>query len=163
MSKADRDAPILVEVRKGALVPAERWAAEELAELPEGARFNAYLTIASSDQDDAHGLLLKKYMAGINELYDFLPVTGPGTQYPTRNKLRKEILKALGFCETWPQIDGSVRKEAHSMSRDKMSYADLQVCFELTRAYCLVLTEQLTGERFDPWKRWEDEHPKAPK
>lgn len=165
MTKADREAPIAVEKRRArageiGLFPVERWAEDELAAMPEGVRLNAFLTIAKSDPGDQHGQLLKKYMAGINELYDYLPVTGPGTDFPTATKLRREILKHLGFCEVWPQRDGSERREAHSMSRDAMSFEDLQTCFELTRTYCLELTERLTGTRFDPWKRYEDEHPK---
>jgi hypothetical protein len=161
MSKADREAPIAVIVENRRLVPADAWAQDELAKLPQGVRLNAYLTIAKSDPDDAHGQLLKKYMAGINELFHYLPNTGPGTPYPTANHLRKRILIDLGFCETWPTIRGELRKEAHSMARDKMSYEDLQVCFELTRSYCLIMTERIAGERFDPWERWELEHPKV--
>jgi hypothetical protein len=159
LSKANREAPIAVTVENGRLVPADAWAAEEIAKLPRGARFNAYLTLAKSAVDDEHGRLLQRYMAGIAELYDWLPNTGPGTEFPTATQLRREILKQIGFCETWPQRDGSIRKEAMSMSRDKMSFADLQICFELSRHYVGAWTEALTGERYEPWERWELDHP----
>lgn len=162
MTKADREAPIAVMAVQGRLVPADVWAQEELLKLPAGTRFNAYLTIAKSDPDDLHGQLLKKYMAGITELFHWLPNTGAGTDYPTANHLRRKILVELGFCDTWPQRDGSIRKEAHSMSRDHMSFEDLQVCFELTRAYSLVLTKHLGGESYDAWLAWELAHPKPP-
>lgn len=158
MSKT-REAPIALEVRGGRLMPADAWAEEEIAKLPNGMRFNCYLTIAKSAVDDEHGRLLTRYMAGIGELFDWMPNTGPGTDFPTATHLRREILKQIGFCETWPQRDGSIRKEAHSMAREKMSFEDLKICFELTRLYVGAWTEHLTGERFDPWQRWEDEHP----
>lgn len=160
MSKADREGSIAMIVENRRLVPADAWAQDELEKLPNGARFNVYVTLAVSDPDDAHGRLLAKYMAGMNELFDYLPNTGAGTQYPTMRKLRKTILEDLGFCTTHPRVDGSVKKEAVSMARDSMPYDELQVCFELTRAYALVLTERITGQRFDPWERYEREHPR---
>lgn len=159
MSKADREAPITVIIENGRLVPADVYAQDDILALPNGARFNAYLTIAKSSDDDIHGQLLKKYMAGINELFHWLPNTGAGTDFPTPNHLRRHFLKTLGFCEVWPQRDGSERREAHSMARDKMSFADLQVCFELTRAYVLAYTEAVGHERFDPWEAYELAHP----
>lgn len=159
MSTKTKEAPIAVEVRNGALAPADAFAQEEIDKLPRGARFHAYLTLAKSAVDDEHGRLLTRYMAGIGELFDWLPNTGPGTEFPTATHLRKYILKELGFCEVWPQVDGSQRREAHSMSRDKMSFADLTVCMELTRAYVGAYTEAVAGERFEPWERYEQEHP----
>lgn len=160
MSKADREAPIAVTVENGRLVPADVWAQDEIEKLPRGARFNAYLTLAKSDVDDAHGQLLKKYMVGVNELFQRLPYTGPGTDFPTATHLRRHFLKELGFCEVWPQRDGTERREAHSMSRDKMSYEDLQVCFELTRTLVLGITRHVWGESYDPWLEYELLHPK---
>lgn len=162
MTKA-REAPIHVEVRDGHLVPSDAWAAEEVAKLPRGARFNCYLTLATADPDDEHGRLLSRYMTGIGELFDWLPNTGPGTAYPTANHLRKMILCELGFCHTHPQRDGSVRKEAQSMARDKMDFAELQVCFEMTRAYVGAYTEAVAGSRFEPWERYENEHQLEPR
>lgn len=160
MSKADREAPIAVMVENGSLRPCDAWSVDELDKLPRGVRFNAYLEIAKSSVDDVHGQLLKKYMVGIDELHHWLPNTGAGTQFPTPNHLRRHILKELSFCDIWPQRDGSERREAHSMAREKMSYEDLQTCFELTRAYVLVYTEAVAGEAYDPWLAYEIAHPK---
>jgi len=158
MSKS-KEAPIAVEVRSGALIPADAWAAEEIEKLPRGTRFHCYLTIAKSAVDDEHGRLLSRYMTGMQEVFDYLPNTGPGTEYPTANHLRRMILCELGFCITHPQRDGSVKKEAQSMARDKMDFAELQVCFEMTRTYVGAYTEAVTGKRYEPWQEWEDAHP----
>ena len=157
-----KEAPIAVEVQDVAgrrvMVPADAWAQEELAALPRGVRFHVYITIAKSAVDDEHGRMLTRYMMGISELYDWLPNTGPGTEFPTATHLRRFILIELGFCETWPQRDGTVRRQAHSMARDHMSFEDLSACLEMTRTYVLAYTEAVTGTAFEPWKRWEDEH-----
>jgi hypothetical protein len=154
-----REAPIAVVVENGRLVPADAWAQDDIQKLPHGARFHAYLTLAVSDVDDEHGRLLTKYMAGIGDLYEWLPITGPGTDFPTATHVRKEILKQISFCEIHPRIDGTEKREPLSMSRDKMTFEDLQICFELTRLYVLAWTEHLTGKAYDPWKEWEDAHP----
>lgn len=154
-----KEAPIAVEVQNGHLVPADAWAQEEIQRLPRGTRFHCYLTIAKSAVDDEHGRLLTRYMVGIGELFDWMPNTGPGTEFPTATQLRHHILREIGFCTTWPQRNGSVKKEPLSMQRDRMLFEDLQVCLELTREYVGRWTEELTGERMEPWERWENEHP----
>lgn len=163
MSKANKEAPIAVEVRSfgnvDAFVPCDAWAAEELSKLPKGVRFHGYFTIAKSSVDDEHGRLLTRYMAGIGELYDWLPNTGPGTDFPTATHVRHEILKQISFCVMHPQKDGTIKREPWSMARDKMSFEDLKICFELTRMYVGAWTEALTGARYEPWQKWEDDHP----
>ena len=163
MSTKTKESPIAVVVqdingRRG-FFPADAWAAEELDRLPRDTRFHCYLTLAKSAVDDEHGRLLTRYMTGIGELFDWLPNTGPGTPFPTATHVRKHILNEINFCELHPQRDGTVRKIPLSMQRDKMEFADLQVCFELTREYVGRWTEELTGERFEPWERYENEHP----
>ena len=153
-----KEAPIAVEIRGGRIMPADAWAEEEIAKMPNGTRFNAYFTLAKSDVDDQHGRMLTRYMTGMSELFDYLPNTGPGTDYPTANHLRRMILCEIGFCVTHPQRDGSVKKEAQSMARDKMDFDELQVCFEMTRTYVGAYTEAVTGERWEPWEEWEKEH-----
>lgn len=157
-----REAPIAVLMEGGRLVPADAIAQEAIERLPRGTRFHAYLEVAKSTVDDEHGRLLSRYMTGIGELYDWLPNTGPGTEFPTAKQLRTHILKEIGFCELHPFRDPALepRKEALSMQRDKMSFEDLQICFELTRLYVGAWTEALTGERFEPWEKWEQENPK---
>ena len=163
MAAKSKEAPIAVEVQDVAgrrvMVPADAWAQEDMAALPRGVRFHVYITIAKSAVDDEHGRMLTRYMTGISELYDWLPNTGPGTDFPTANHVRKYILREIGFCEQHPQRDGTVKRTALSMQRDKMEFADLQICFELTREYVGRWTEELTGERFEPWEKWELEHP----
>lgn len=160
-----KEAPIAVEVREIAGVrgffPADAWAAEELDKMPRNTRFHVYVTLAKSTTDDEHGRMLTRYMTGIGELYDWLPNTGPGTEFPTATQLRHDILRNIGFCTTWPQRDGSVKKDPLSMQRDKMSFEDLQICFELTRAYVGAYTEAVAGERFEPWEKWEQDHPQG--
>lgn len=158
-----KEAPIAVEIRGGRIMPADAWAEEEIAKMPNGTRFNAYFTLAKSDVDDQHGRMLTRYMTGMSELFDYLPNTGPGTDYPTANHLRRMILCELGFCVTHPQRDGSVKKEAQSMARDKMDFEELSVCFEMTRTYVGAYTEAVTGNRFEPWEKWEIEHPLEPR
>lgn len=167
MSKANKEAPITVEVfelpngRRG-LFPVDAWSQDDLAKLPRRTQFHAYLTIAKSLVDDEHGRMLTRYMTGIGELYDYLPNTGPGTEMPTATHVRHHILREINFCTLHPRRDGSVGKEPWSMSRDRMSFEDLQICFELTREYVGRWTEELTRERFEPWEKWELEHPPVP-
>jgi hypothetical protein len=47
------------------------------------------------------------------------------------------------------------------MARDKMSFSDLQICFELSRLYVGAWTEALTGERYEPWEEYEKAHPQV--
>lgn len=161
MSTKHKEAPVAVMVEGGHLVPADAFAQEEIEKLPRGARFHAYLTLAKAAVDDEHGRLLIKYMAGIRDLYDWLPCTGPGTEYPTPNHVRHEILKQINFCTLHPQRDGTVRKEPLSMARDALSFEDLQVCMELSRLYAAAWTEHLTGTRYEPWEEYEKAHPQA--
>jgi hypothetical protein len=156
---AKREAPIAVEVRDGRLCGADPWAEDQIAKLPRGVRFNATLEVAVSRPDDEHGGLLNLYMAGISVLFDHLPITGPGTDYPTPTHLRRHILCEIGFCERIPQRDGTERRIADSMARDKMAFDDLQFCYELSQLYVLRMTEHYIGQPFDPWQLWKDQHP----
>ena len=138
------------------IAPIDQLADEQMRALPRGVRLDVTVKVSKQGPESEHAAMLRRYMAGINLLFD-AAVSGPGTEWPTPTHLRRTILKDLGFKLTYPRADGSVREEAQSMAIDRMPFDELKVCFELSRQYAV------DRWGFDPWKTWEELHPLEPR
>jgi hypothetical protein len=134
---------IAVRVENGRLVPDDPWAAEQIGQLPLG-RF-----VIEPHLEEAEDAVRAKFFAGINTLYDNID-SGPGTEFPTSESLRREILREIGFTDPIFRVDG-IKREPRSMARGAMKLDELMIVSELMRTYCV----QRWG--FDPVEMWEQE------
>ena len=142
MSKTERPR-IRVKVDNGRLTAISAVDQEIIDKLPLG------VIVAEIDAEDATDGTRNMFMAGIGLLYENIDGTGPGKTWPTPNSLRKYILKEIGFAEAVVRVDG-VKWVPMSMARGEMSYADLTMCLELSRAFAL------DKWGFDAWTEWAE-------
>lgn len=135
---------IAVRVEQGRLTALDAFGQEQIDKLPLGRLF------IEIDEEEAEDGVRNLFMAGIGVLFDNIDGTGPGGEFPTPNSLRREILREIGFADPILRVDG-IKKEPRSMARGKMSYDELVVVLEVSRAYCV----QRWG--FDPFEAWKEE------
>lgn len=142
-AKAERPR-FAVAVENGKLVAGGPWEQEQIDKLPRG---RIFVEISTEEPEDG---IRNLYMAGISLLFENVDGAGPGHEWPTPNHLRRHILREIGFAEPIHRIDG-IKREARSMARGAMTYEELTIVLELSRAYCV--------ERFgfDPFEAWQDE------
>lgn len=142
MTKPERQR-IIVMVEGGKIVASDAWAQECIDKLPKG-RF-----VIEPDLDEAEDGVRNLFMAGIGTLFENTDGCGPGKTWPTTTSLRKFILKEIGFAEAVIRVDG-VKWVPVSMARGEMTYADLQTCLELGRAFCI------DHWGWDPFLQWQE-------
>ena len=148
MTKSQVERPrIRVRVDNGRLVALSPYDQEQIDKLPLGAM------VAEIDEEEAEDSIRAKFMSGIGLLYENIPESGAGKAFPTENHLRRHILRAIQFAEPIHRVDG-IKMEARSMARGSMQFEEWPKVLELSRAYVF--------ERwgYDPWEKWEQEHPK---
>lgn len=102
------------------------------------------------DEEEAEDGVRNKYMAAIGLLFENVDGAGPGGEWPTPNHLRRHILRSIGFAEPIFRVDG-IKQEARSMARGAMTYDELVMVTELSRAFCV------DKFGFDPFEAWENE------
>jgi hypothetical protein len=130
----------------GHVVADDPWSQEVVDKLPAGRM--VFEVHTEEAEDGIRGL----FFAGLKVLFDNVE-SGPGTEFPTPESLRREILREIGFCDPILRIDG-IKKEPRSMARGRMQYDELVVVLEVSRAYCM------SRWQMDPWALWEAEHEK---
>jgi hypothetical protein len=134
---------IPVIVMNGRLTALDAFGQEKIDQLPAGRIF------IELDTEEVEDGLRNKFFAGINTLYDNID-SGPGTEFPTSESLRREILREIGFTDPIFRVDG-IKREPRSMARGAMKLDELMIVSELMRTYCV----HRWG--FDPVEMWEQE------
>jgi hypothetical protein len=134
---------IPVMVQNGRLTALDAYGQEQIDKLPLGRLF------IELDTEEVEDGIRNKFFAGIGTLYENIE-SGPGTEFPTAESVRREILRELGFTDPIFRVDG-IKREPRSMARGVMKLDELVTLTELTRAYCV----QRWG--FDPIEAWEQE------
>lgn len=135
---------IAVRVENGRLSALDAFGQEQIDKLPLGRLF---IEIDTEEPEDG---VRNLYMAGIGVLFDNVDGAGPGGEWPTPNHLRREILREIGFAEPIMRVDG-IKKEPRSMARGHMTYDELVLVLEVSRAYCTARW------KLDPFQSWADE------
>lgn len=135
---------IAVRVEQGRLGALDAWAQEQIDKLPLGRLF---IEIDTEEPEDG---VRNLYMAGIGVLFQNVDGAGPGREWPTPIQLRREILREIGFTDPIFRVNG-IKKDPRSMARGQMSYDELVVVLEVSRAYCTARWG------FDPFEAWTNE------
>lgn len=135
---------IPVHVQNGHLSALDAFGQEMIDKLPLGRLF---IEIDTEEPEDG---VRNLYMAGIGMLFENIDDTGPGKAFPTKQSLRREIMREIGFADPILRADG-IKKDPRSMARGQMTYDELAIVLEVSRAYAL----QRWG--MDPWTMWTDE------
>jgi hypothetical protein len=115
----------------GALYPVSRWDEEALAALPQGRTVKAKITLPRNEKHT------RKYFALLDAVFPHQ------SGYATRDGFRKAIAIALGHCDTFVLLDGSVSVEAKSISFSKMD--QLQFDEFYTAAVELICAKVIPG------------------
>lgn len=140
--------PILVQRKGNHLVGIDEWSSEQLEAYPEGVTLNCKLTRSTATGDDPERAWLRFWWAGINLLHN--NIEDPKREFPTPDHLKRRIMEDLGFYSVIQRIDG-IKKDADSISLDKMDQTDRDYLLELARTHCL------SEWGWDPWQTWADE------
>ncbi len=144
--------PIYVEFDGRGLVPVDAYAAEQLAALVKGSRYNARLSrITASGKEEREGMR-GLWWAGC----DLLSQQVDELHYDTRRKASNMILMSLGFVTAKPKADGRVDIVPISTGEDVLDDEEMQILLERAAAFCI----QRFG--FDPFQSWKDQQPKMP-
>lgn len=136
-----------VTVENGKLVAGGPYEQECIDRLPRGR-----IMVEVDEEEPADGVR-NMIFAGIGLLYDNLPDTGPGKTFPTKEHLRRALLRGIGLAEPIHRVDG-IKLEAASMARDKMGFDELQTVLELMRVHCF---ERFGFDPFELWTSQQDE------
>lgn len=131
-------------VENGRLVAFSIVDQEIIDKLPLG---RIFIEVNEEEQEDS---VRNKFMAAIGLLFENVDGAGPGGEWPTPNHLRRFILRSIGFAEPIFRVDG-IKQEARSMARGAMTFDELVMVTELSRAFCV----EKFG--FDPFTMWEEE------
>lgn len=143
---------VMVEVRDGALVPADPWSAETIDGLD---RTKTYRLDLKTDRK--HGTS-NHWWAGLAYMVERFEEYSPddlAKKFPSSRKLHEAILIYLGYYETIHQLRGGVLLRPDSVRFEAMQEDEFKGLFEKAR----VMALDMWG--IDPWFAWSEAKERA--
>ena len=138
--------PIFIEVRGGRVSPADAYAQEQLANLPDG-RYNARVSKVTragrEEREGARGL----WWAGCTLLAE----NSESAAMDTARKAHEHILMGLGFVRPRFRVDGSFTMVPVSTSEAEMDDEEFAILQEKAREFCVARFG------YDPFETWKDQ------
>jgi len=138
--------PIFVEVQGGRVSAADAYAAEQLANLPNG-RYNMRMAkVTRAGREEREGLR-GLWWAAMALLAD----NSDNAMFDTPRKAHEFILMGLGFVRPRFRVDGAYDMVPVSTSEAEMDDAEFLILLEKAAAFCVGRLG------FDPFQTWKDQ------
>lgn len=143
--------PIFIEVRGGRISAADPYAAEQIANLPDG-QYNARLSKMTRAGREQREGLRGLWWAGCTLVAE----NSDSPLLDTSRKVHEHILMGLGFVRPRFRVDGAFDMVPVSTSESEMDDDEFTILQEKARAFALARWD------YDPWAVWVEQQEGKP-